>query len=303
MSQNLLIPLRVPHGYGFFDTGLNETHWICGHPVRLISDSPFYYIVLQNVAGAADAEKLVKVTETLLHWACVRVGFSMRLENSALRHGVESGMIVDGSTPTLFLGDPNIKPMRAIGSMTSQEGDVLLLRALKQGIDLASLGAQGSNELKIGCELFSAVDFEASPNAQFITLTSIMEILSKPDQRAPECLHLLNQMSDEAKQMSIAVSQPAREALESLIQSAQHWQKESFRGSIRKMAKQVAAAFNESDVSRYAREAVYLYDKRSGVVHRGENVSHQELKDLRQLVREALAVEIGCLEGIRDALS
>jgi hypothetical protein len=38
---------------------------------------------------------------------------------------------------------------------------------------------------------------------------------------------------------------------------------------------------------------------RSSLVHRGESVTWAEVKDLRTLVREALAVEVGCYEWIR----
>jgi hypothetical protein len=47
----------------------------------------------------------------------------------------------------------------------------------------------------LSMELFTNVDFEATPNAQFLTLISALELLSRPGDRPNICIGLLSQMS------------------------------------------------------------------------------------------------------------
>src|SRR4051794_4230941 len=112
MCQNLLIPLRIPEGHGFFNTGGSEDHSVCNHRIKVISDHPHYYLMLENVM-TDEAQALVDVTQRLLYWASVRVGFSIKMVSSTLRSGIERGVLIDGSFPVLFLGNESIRPVRA----------------------------------------------------------------------------------------------------------------------------------------------------------------------------------------------
>jgi hypothetical protein len=62
----------------------------------------------------------------------------------------------------------------------------------------------------------------------------------------------------------------------------------------------VSRIIGDPDPQAAGKAAVRLYDKRSKVVHKGLAASLKDVTEARQTVREALAVEAGCFNHIRE---
>jgi hypothetical protein len=141
--------------------------------------------------------------------------------------------------------------------------------------------------------MFASVDFQASNNAQFLALISILEIMAKPAPRPKPCLDIIEdamvRMNGEAE---TAMHPALRQALLDMHKGAVHWKSESIRSSVRRLAIDAARTLGDPDPDAVGRSAVRLYDKRSLAVHQGETASFSE----------ALAARAGGAGGCRRKL-
>jgi hypothetical protein len=56
----------------------------------------------------------------------------------------------------------------------------------------------------------------------------------------------------------------------------------------------------DPDPDASGKAAADLYNKRSSVIHRGHSATRKDVEDIRQLLREVLAVELDCFHHIRE---
>jgi hypothetical protein len=156
----------------------------------------------------------------------------------------------------------------------------------------------------LSLELFAAVDFEATSNAQFLTLTSALELLSRPGDRPNVCIDIIGQMTRDIDSSLPTATPDDRQALKDMRETAsQFWIKQSFRSAIRSLAKRTAEKISDPDPDGAGKSAVDLYDKRGGLVHRGQSVTGDDVRQLRQLLREVIAVGLDCYHHIRERFS
>jgi hypothetical protein len=82
--------------------------------------------------------------------------------------------------------------------------------------------------IRVSMELFTSVDFEASLNAQFLTMSSALELLSRPGDRPSICIELIKQMVSELEKALSTAEHDDRRALEDMRTTAtQFWVKQS----------------------------------------------------------------------------
>lgn len=227
---------------------------------------------------------------------------SMVCEHKDLRHA--NNILVDAQFPTLYPSGGDLKLTRATTGFQNQEGDTLLFWLLNQARQMESLLPSNlGRRLKVALEIFASIDFETSANARFVGLTTILEMIAAPAPLRAERVAIIHGTIEEID-LAIASAlasgdREAADALEGLRNSSQHWRKESFRSSVRRLVRAVADAFGDADPKARAREAIVLYDKRSKLVHDGISISWADLLALRELVRKSLAFAAGHPQLIR----
>jgi hypothetical protein len=138
---------------------------------------------------------------------------------------------------------PNV-PDRVFRRLLFQPGvaDVRLFSALEEAENIPALNIETPDPIiGLAMELFTSVDFEASLNAQFLSMASALELLSRPGDRPSICIELINQMTTELEKALYTAENDDRKALEDMRTTAtQFWIKQSFRSSIRAVGKRTA---------------------------------------------------------------
>lgn len=297
-TVNISIPLRTAPGDGFYSFAEAAPKHLFGYRLGLKIDDPYYYLLLEDVPSENAAEVLEKV-RAVLPWAAVRLDFGILAAKGDLRFA--DGAVFDGQFPVAHSPGFTPSPIRIEGNRKSEEADALLFSALVEGSRLEAFDPLKLRpKFRLACEIFASVDFEASANAQFLALISILEVLASPAARPGQCISIIDDaMTRMAKEAKAADDPMLRQALEDMHKGAKHWKDESIRSSIRRLATEVSRKMGDADPVAAGRAAVKLYDRRSLVVHQGEGASLQDAADTRKIVREAIAVDAGCFEHIR----
>ncbi len=296
---NLSIPLRTPSENGFFVHREAPEKRLFGFALGMRMQDPYAYLEVLGVPDAEAAEVFDKL-RAILPWAALRLNFGILAGEGELR--VEDGPTFDGQFPTVYPAHLTPRPIRVAANHQTQEADTLLFSALLEGAEIQALsGPQARPELRLACELFAAVDFEASYNAQFLALISILEIMAKPALRPEPCVAIVKDaMARMTREANRTDDVALRHALLDMHKGALHWKAESIRSSIRRAAVQASRVLGDADPDAAGKAAVRLYDERSRVVHEGRTASMKEARAARQLVREVLAIAAGRHGHIRE---
>ena len=296
---NVSIPLSTTSENGFFNHRETPQRQLLSYAVKMRIQQPYYYLEFQDVPLELAAELLDRI-RVILPWAALRLDFGILAAGGDLR--VADGPTFDGQFATAYPVHLAPAPIRVASNHRSEEADARLFSALIEGAELEHLiGPSPQPELKLACEIFASVDFEASNNAQFLALISILEIMAKPAPRPKPCLDIIEDAMVRMKSEAETATDPAlRQALFDMHKGAIHWKSESIRSSVRRLAMDAARTLGDPDPGAVGKSAVRLYDKRSLVVHQGETASLSEARFARQLVREVLAVAAGSYEHIRE---
>ena len=296
---NVFIPLRTTNENGFFIHHETPQRQLLGYVVQMRVQQPYAYLELQGVPSELAADLLNRV-RAIVPWAALRLDFGIRAAGGDLR--VADGAVFDGQFATAYPAHLTPAPIKIGSNHRTEEADARLFSALIEGAELEQLtSSKPRPELKLACEMFASVDFEASNNAQFLVLISILEIMAKPASRPKPCLDIIEDAMVRMKSEAETAMEPTlRQALLDMRKGAEHWKSESIRSSVRRLAIDAARTLADPDPDAVGRSAVRLYDKRSLIVHQGETASLSEARVARQLVREMLAVAAGSYEHIRE---
>ncbi len=296
---NISIPLRTASENGVFIHCEAHQRQLLGYAVRMRVQEPYAYLELQNVPAEMASGLLDRVRATV-PWAALRLDFGIVTAGGELQ--VADGPVFDGQFATAYPAQLTPSPIRIASNHRTEEADARLFSALIEGAQVEQLtGPSSRSELKLACEMFASVDFEASYNAQFLTLISILEIMAKPASRPKACLDIINDaMARMTSEADTATDPALRQALMDMHKGAVHWKAESIRSSIRRLAIDASRSLGDADPEALGKSVVRLYDKRSLVVHQGQTASVKEARDARQVVREVLAVAAGSYDHIRE---
>jgi hypothetical protein len=166
---------------------------VLGCNVRLLVQTPYHYLILED-GDKGQVPDLLQKLKRIMPWASLRLDFSILIEPGDIQ--VENGMIFNGHLPTIVPSGIGARPVRMGTNHRSEESDLRLFSALEEAEHIPALNI-GTLDPIVGLsmELFTNVDFEATPNAQFLTLISALELLSRPGDRPNICIGLLSQMS------------------------------------------------------------------------------------------------------------
>ena len=224
-------------------------------------------------------------------------------DREPLRHAPEGTF--DGQFVTAIPPGKELTPMRVGMCHRGEEPINRLFAALEEAASKTQLASSAAKELLvIASEFFAAADFETTANARFLMLSTVFEVLGDPKPRLGLCLYLVADLIENIKKaQAIAKSSgdaEMAEALRGLRDAVVHWEKELITSSIRKLATKASRVLGDADPEQSGKRGGDLYVKRNGLVHRGESVSWADVAEFRKLAREALAVEAGCYEHIRE---
>lgn len=296
-SYDLFVPFKTSRHDGFFNVEPEQARSLLGCTVRLLKQTPYHYVILERVDEGSAPELLGKLRR-LMPWASLRLDFSILIEAGDVQ--VSDSMIFNGHIPTL--AQAGASPIRADSNHRTEEGDLRLFSALQEAETLPRLTGRDPDQITmLALELFASVDFEATSNAQFLTLTSALEILSRPGDRPSNCIDLINQLVAKVDQALPSAQGSEKKALEDMRSTAsQFWIKQSFTSAIRSVAARTASVIGVESPEDAGRAATSLYRKRSRLVHGGIAVNGDDVRKIRQLVREVISVELNCYHHIRE---
>lgn len=293
----LHIPLQMPRHQGFFKFEPNQQSFL-GNLATLALEGPYVYLKLEGVAREELALKL-DAARRCLSWAAVRLDQGIVTSNEPLRY-VDAGTF-DGQFPTAVPVGSQASPLRVESSHRSDEPSIRFFAALNEAARQTTVIAEPRDSKRlVACEIFSAVDFESSVNAQFLALTMVLEVLAAPKERPRECVGLVEDLLERVQSLKLSADDERKLALISLEDSVKWLKQESITSSIGGLAEKAATVLGDANPAGAGKGAKALYGKRSKLVHKGKSVTNADVLQVRKLARECLAVEIGCYHSIRE---
>jgi hypothetical protein len=301
VDLTLLIPMQLPPQHGFFNPHGMPKPTLLGLPAALKIQPPYCYLEVREVP-AEQAEQVLEQVRNCLKWAAVRLDMGMTTDREPLKRATAE--ISDGRFATAFPAGSEPAPIRATTSHRGEEPSNRLFAALNEGGGNAEIVRSIKKSTLLACEFFAAADFEIIANAKFLILSTVLEVLADPKPRPALCIYLVQQLLENIRTAEKIAKRdtdgPTVEALEGLRNAVVHYQKESISISVRKLATSTARVLGDRQPEKAGRDAVALYGKRSNLVHGGESVSWGDVAQLRKAAREAIAVEAGCYDRIRE---
>jgi hypothetical protein len=293
----LHVPLQIPRHQGFFIFE-PERATLLGCRAALAFEEPYAYLKLEDVPQE-DVETKLNEVRRCIAWAAVRLDQGITTSNAQLRYA--EAKMFDGQWPTAVPVGLHASPMRIGGNHRSEEPSTRLFAALNEGAEGTPIVTEPHDSKRLlACEIFAAVDFESSVNAQFLALTMVLEVLAAPKDRPSACIDLVEGFLNQVQDLKPSADEELRSALTALQESARWLRKESITSSIRMLARKTAVTLGDATPSQAAKAAGTLYGKRSQLVHSGKGVTHADVHQIRRLARECLAVQLGCYHSIRE---
>jgi hypothetical protein len=297
----LHIPLRLAQQNGFFNLD-GQPQKIFGFIARLKREPPYCYLEMENVP-AREADAILDRVRHCLTWAAVRLDMGIVTDREPLKRASDS--VFDGQFATAYPTGMQAKPIRVAARHRTEEPSTRLFAALNEGSGNTKIvSSAAENPTLLACEFFAAADFEVTANSQFLMLSTVFEVLANPKTRPTLCVYLIEDLLESAKKaeaVAESMDDPEmKDALKSLRDSAIHLKEESITSSVRKLATKVSRVLGDPEPEKAGKHAATLYGKRSTFVHTGKSVTWANVAELRKMVREALAVEVGCHERVRE---
>jgi hypothetical protein len=286
---NLYIPLLFPDDSGFSAREILAAQSLLGNPVRFPRLEPLDGIEVLGIPQNR-AQSIADQIHKLLPWVSVQLDFGIRANPQMVRHS-DTGFF-DRNAPATYPATLSAKPISASARIQRIEPATKLIHFIEQAASATSLSS-ASQTVQVAFDLFASVDFESSPNARFIVLTTALEILAAPLPRPPECVALVEKWCKEANYSGrVSHDSNLKQALKSLADSAKYLKRDSFRGSIRHLVERAAIEAGINDPDGQGKLAATLYDARSNLVHRGSSIQLGKLDQLRQIVRYTLKASV-----------
>lgn len=298
----LLMPLQLPSHHGFFEPDTASSQTLLGFPAKFKFQRPYTYLELCQVP-ANQLEATLNDVRNALRWAAVRLDMGILTDPTALQQSATG--VFDGKFATAIPSGIELRPMRVDASHKGEESTTRLIAAIEEGASKTELAtSRGKKSLATAAEFFAAADFEITANSQFLMLSTVFEVLADPKPRPTICFYLVEELIANIKQASAVANNKGdaetSDALQGLRDTIVHWKNESISSSIRKLATRVARLLGDANPEQAGKRARDLYSRRNGLVHRGESVTWADVREFRELAREAIAVEAGCHQHIRE---
>ncbi|GAA1272901.1 hypothetical protein GCM10009677_27570 [Sphaerisporangium rubeum] len=255
---------------------------VIGHNAIIRQASfPLSEIVVENLPSVDAAQEVFLAIKRGMLIASINLSCGIRIADEVA--------ILDAVTPLPGQDErPFICPQdRSLARLVMKSGPVefqmsyalpKLIHGLESGARSTSAAlALSDQRLALACMLYTDSFFETSPEAQFITLIGVLEVLKEQDPVSQEAEQLIDGWLNEIRQLEPGEAQSLRGRLRSLKHV-------SIGTGIRRLI------YRHLGPER-AREVQALYAIRSKLVHEGERPPrlNDDLRQSRYIVRELLA--------------
>lgn len=238
-------------------------------------------IILGNVTFSTDLELATKN---------LAKSFDLHIDG-----GVD-GLASGDQDPIVFSSNKNIRSISFTGSASSSSplsfNDIW--HHLIEVISAPSTADITLNpKLRTAFELYSAHHYEITQNAKFLTLIISLEILFEEKSKTKNALYLLNKWESDLDKIQIDLGENSNDyiSLTELKRELFYRKSNSKRSQMRYLIRETFSGEDKDNIQEIEKKAVYLYDKRSVLVHNGRlpsEVLDTVLKDTKLIVEKVL---------------
>lgn len=295
MSYTLKFPFRLPAGQDIggldkpFKTSVYGLSWLVERKLEN------FVVTVVGLGSEEECHEYSKRMWSGFNWLLLRrkvapiatlefdlVTYSEDPEEAA--RNLEKGMGLPYSGPVHGLaGDsmlaayPSDMNIRFVGvgnatmTVTTPVADVV--NAIAEGIEIrAEPPTVEDRKLQVALDLFAAYWLESTDNARLMTLIMALESLMTHPPRHDVVVELLETWQSEMEHQKQRFAKDSEEflALESLERELVLKKTDSLRRQVRSLVLESLEFLGEEEAEDKAREAVWIYDQRSTLVHEGE---------------------------------
>ena len=282
---------------------------ISGYPATLERDMHLHVLKIEGVPTEQDAENLLAKLGGGLLWAAVtrRVGLRFDLslgpvtwcedpEQAAANIFRSSSVervdgLYDGSGTTIFPTSKKMVRMTgANATVTLGENPNSFLTAVNEGAALPSAETIISDaKLKLAVETYCSSHFEASVNARFLTLMTVLEVLNPLKDEPEKVRRKLDEWIEEAHKLAAEQSEgPDQQSFQSVASRLGYLKRMSIQRGLRTLVTDLLQRDGHPDAAEIGAKIPDLYGKRSDLVHEGDSNLGQSISDLEDIVRKTL---------------
>lgn len=316
MTYTLRFPFRLPSSQQISDLITPGQRRINGLNWALYQKEPFYVLEVTGLASEAACHEYLPQLWSGFNWLLLQRGFvadaplkfdeavyakdpkeaarnlkkGLKLCNKGLVHG-----LAGDNMPAAYPSDKNIQfvgfriPTIVIGAPAKHVFDFLAEGMSVRG----SLPTVTDAKLQTGLDLLAAYWTEHSDNAKLLTLVLALESLMRDPPRHKVVLEFLDKWKVEvqARKDDFTEHSEERHALESLERELLFKKTDSLRRQVRTLVRQSLEYLGNKDAVEVAKKAVWIYDKRSTLVHEGvlpQQVLSDAIKNARTIVQLVL---------------
>lgn len=265
------------------------------HTVSLKWSPPYAVLRIGPFATEIEAEEYLPRVWGSLAWAAIvrGSGFTANMKWSnmhypedpfiAARNVAKTYGMPDPRTPLHALGNdgfpcviPIGKNYRFIGASFGEGGIIenaeSLASVLVEGLKSKAVETLYLDErLRTSVQLYSDSYREPSVRARFLTMVMALEVLTQPIPKHPIAQSLLDRFESEVNNEKIRYSKDSDEweSLDSLIREIAFRRESSLRSRIRALVLTTLSDLPPEDLRQKVKDAVWVYDQRSALVHDG----------------------------------
>jgi hypothetical protein len=313
----LRFPFQFGKGIDFPDLA-NDSKKLGNLSLSIFRQSNFYVIEIKGLESEQAAKEYFNRIWAGMAWVSLntRIPFSAEtifgnvtyapdLELAAKNLATSFGMPIDGGVdglasgdqdPVVFSSNKTIRTISFTGSASSSSP--LSFNDIWHYL-IEVINAPNTSDiildpkLKTAFELYSAHHYEITQSASFLTLIMSLEILFNEKSKTKIALDLLNNWQSELDKIQVDFEKNSDDyiSLSELKRELFYRGSNSKRSQMRYLIRETFSEKDKITIQKLEKEAVYLYDKRSDLVHKGilaSDVLDSALIDAKLLVEKVI---------------
>jgi len=300
MTHTLRFPFRLPPGQQIADLAAPDHRVVDGLNWTLDQKRAFYVLEVTGLASESACQEYVHQLWSGFNWLLLKRGVAeeatRNLEKSfGLRNKRPVHGLVNDNMPAAYPSNKNIRFVGfGISSVVVGTPVEHVFNFLTEGMSVR--GAQPTvtdSKLQTGLDLLAAHWTEHSDNARLLTLVLALESLMSDPPRHQVVVRFLDKWKGEveARKNDFTEDSEERHALESLERELLFKKTDSLRRQVRTLVRESLDYLGHKEAAELAKKAVWVYDKRSKLVHEGvlpQQVFSEAIMNARTIVQLVL---------------
>ena len=316
MTHTLRFPFRLPPGQQIADLAAPDHRVVEGLNWTLDQKGAFYVLEVTGLASESACQEYVHQLWSGFNWLLLKRGVAAEaslkfdkvvyapdpeeaarnLEKSfGLRNKRPVHGLVNDNMPAAYPSNKNIRFV-GFGNSSVVVGTPVehMFNFLTEGMSVR--GAKPTvtdSKLQTGLDLLAAHWTEHSDNARLLTLVLALESLMSDPPRHQVVVRFLDKWKGEveARKNDFTEDSEERHALESLERELLFKKTDSLRRQVRTLVRESLDYLGHKEAAELAKKAVWVYDKRSKLVHEGvlpQQVLSEAIMNARTIVQLVL---------------